>query len=269
MNKQLSLFDIVIEHPTDLSELPKIEPPKNEPTTPKYNVPTVDEIMKEIGKASYRTSRPKLVEDIFECGALAISNLVDKRQFKEREERYLEIIKKYQKPEQQAIAEIFGMIFRLLTSVTADDGVFDDYLGKIFNLCNMANTKSGQVFTPFNISHAMAKMAIGNPNDISKDDGILTIGDPCCGSGAMSLGALDVLKNDFNFNYAHNCYIECSDIDIRCVHMAYLQLSLAGVPAIIKHQNTLTNETWSVWKTPAFIFQYLRFQKFDRYGVNQ
>lgn len=264
MNEQLSLFNVVMEHHTDTAELPKIEPPKSKPTTPIFNVPTVDEIMKAIEKASYRTSRSKLVEDIFECGALAISNLVDKRQFGEREERYLEIIKKYQKPEQQAIAEIFGMIFRLLTSVTNDDGVFDDYLGTIFNRCNMANNKNGQVFTPFHISHAMAKMVIGNPAEISKDDDILTICDPCCGSGVMSLGALDVLKNDFNFNYAHNCYIECSDIDIRCVHMAYLQLSLAGVPAIIKHQNTLTLETWSVWKTPAFIFQYLRFQKFDR-----
>ena len=104
MNKQLSIFDIIIEHPTDTAESPKIEPSKSKPTTPIFNVPTVDEIMKAIEKASYRTSRSKLVEDIFECGALAISNLVDKSQFNEREERYLEIIKKYQKPEQQAIA---------------------------------------------------------------------------------------------------------------------------------------------------------------------
>lgn len=78
----------------------------------------------------------------------------------------------------------------------------------------------------------------------------------------MSLGALNVLKS-YGINYTRNCFIECSDIDLRCVHMAYLQLSLAGVPAIIKHQNTLTLETWSVWKTPAFIFQYLRFHKYE------
>ena len=53
------------------------------------------------------------------------------------------------------------------------------------------------------------------------------------------------------------------DLDIRCVHMTYLQLALAGVPAIVCHQNTLTNELWSVWKTPAFIFQYHRFCKYD------
>jgi len=72
------------------------------------------------------------------------------------------------------------------------------------------------------------------------------------------------LKNNYDFNYARNCFIVAEDIDLRCVHMCYLQLALAGVPAIIKHQNTLTREKWSVWKTPAFILQYLRFRKYER-----
>ena len=109
----------------------------------------------------------------------------------------------------------------------------------------------------------MATATIGEPSDRVQNDEILTIADPCCGSGVMSLAALEVLKEK-NINYARNCFIECTDIDIRSVHMTYLQLSLAGVPAIIKHQNTLTNELWSVWKTPALLFQYLRFQKYIR-----
>ena len=55
-------------------------------------------------------------------------------------------------------------------------------------------------------------------------------------------------------------------IDIRCVHMTYLQLSLAGVPAIVKHTNSLTRETWDIWKTPAFIMQYMRFRQFEHYA---
>lgn len=262
MNEQLSLFDIVIKHPAETAELPKTEPPKKQAQTA-IPLPTVDEILKQIDKAAYRTGRNKLIEDIFECGAIAISNAVDRPQFDEREKRYLEIIGKYTKPEQQAICEIFGQMFILLTSVTNDNGVFDDYLGEIFMRCNMANNKSGQVFTPFHVAHLMATAAIGEPSDRVQNDEILTIADPCCGSGVMSLAALDVLKQK-NINYARNCFIECTDIDIRCVHMTYLQLSLAGVPAVIKHQNTLTNELWSVWKTPALLFQYLRFQKYIR-----
>ena len=96
--------------------------------------------------------------------------------------------------------------------------------------------------------------------------GVLTLCDPCCGGGGMMIAALDVLKNDYGINYTQKCFIECSDIDIRCVHMTYLQLSLAGVPAIVKHQNSLTRELWSVWKTPAFIFQYPRFYQYENYN---
>ena len=63
-------------------------------------------------------------------------------------------------------------------------------------------------------------------------------------------------------NYARNYYLDAADIDLRCVHMTYQQLSLAGAPAIVRHQNSLTRELWSVWYTPAFIMQYPRFCKF-------
>ena len=93
-------------------------------------------------------------------------------------------------------------------------------------------------------------------------DEIITINDPCCGGGGMLIAALEVLKS-LGVNYARNCFMEANDVDIRCVHMTYLQLALAGVPAIVRHQNTLTRECWSVLYTPAYLFQYLRFRKFD------
>ena len=78
----------------------------------------------------------------------------------------------------------------------------------------------------------------------------------------MLMAALVVLHG-LGVNYARNCFIEANDIDIRCVHMTYLQLALAGVPAIVKHQNSLTRECRCVWFTPAYLFQYLRFRKFE------
>ena len=44
-----------------------------------YSIPTVDEIDKLIGANSYRVGKSQLISDIFECGALAISNKVDLR----------------------------------------------------------------------------------------------------------------------------------------------------------------------------------------------
>lgn len=60
-----------------------------------YPIPTVDEIIKMIDRSSYKVNQSQLISDVFECGALAISNKVDFTQYDKREKRYLEIIKKY------------------------------------------------------------------------------------------------------------------------------------------------------------------------------
>lgn len=233
-----------------------------------YTIPTHDSIMKLINSAAYRVDRNKLLSDIFECGAIAISNKFDLHNAEEREKRYLQIIKSYQQRERELIAEIFGNVFALLSSVTYDDGRFNDWLGKLFMDSSAGNSKSGQFFTPYHVSHLMAEIALEKEvvEEKKQSDGILEIYEPCCGSGGMMMASLDVLKNKYDFNYAMNCFIVAEDIDLRCVHMCYLQLSLAGVPGIIKHQNSLSREKWSVWKTPAFILQYLRFRKYEKYN---
>ena len=225
-----------------------------------YAVPTVKDIVKQIDDASVFHDKDRFLSDLFCCGALAISNLADFTQYTEREEQYKQIMKNYSEKERVAMVDIFGKIFGLLSSVVYDDGAFSDYLGEIFMQCNMGNKHAGQFFTPYHVSKMCAKIAIGTPN---KADGkILTLCEPCCGSGGMVLAAMDVLKNDFGINYARDCFVDCSDIDLRCVHMAYLQLSLAGVPAIVKHQDTLTGKLYSVWKTPALVLQYMRFREY-------
>lgn len=266
--QQLSLFDITLEHNTEniITELPK----SSEPVKPEkqnvggdnlcpYTIPTVDEIIKMIDRSAYKVNRSQLISDVFECGALAISNLVDFTKYDEREQRYKDIINGYCPDERKLIVDIFSQIFALSSSVVYDNGKFDDYLGELFMRCNQGSKFAGQFFTPYHISVLMAKMTI---TDV-KHGGIITVCDPCCGGGGLAMAALDVLKNDYNVNYAMDCFIECADIDIRCVHMTYLQLALAGVPAVVKHQNTLTQELYSVWKTPAYMFLYPRFKKYQ------
>ena len=89
-----------------------------------YPIPTVQEIMKMIDNSSYRVNKSKLISDVFECGAIAISNKVDFTKYDEREKRYQDIIKTYQPSEQKLITDIFTKIFCLCSSVVYDDGVF-------------------------------------------------------------------------------------------------------------------------------------------------
>lgn len=272
---QLSLFDIELppqNSPVIVQEQPEIQTeqaiekvnfarvPDEECNRQRVKVPIVQEILKMIERGAYKVNAHNLLSDIFECGAIAISNRFDRRQAKEREERYLQIIKKYEPDMQKLIAEIFGQIYALLTNQI--DAGFNDYLGQLFMQSETSNKHTGQFFTPYSISKMCAKVSIDSStvNEHMEADKILTLSEPACGAGGMIIAAADVLYNEYHFNISRNLLVECSDIDSRCVHMTYLQLGLAGIPAIIYRRDTLTMKTWERWETPSFILQYMRFR---------
>ncbi len=226
------------------------------------NIPTVKDIVKTLNKGTYKTSRYEFLSDVFECGAIAISNKFDKRKAPEREESYLRIIKKYDKDMQNLLLETFTQIYLLLSNQINSHVGFDDYLGKIYMQSETSSKQAGQFFTPYHVSLASAEMTLekGLIEQYIEEDKILTLNEPTCGSGGMVLAAADVLYNRYHFNISRNLLVVCGDIDKRCVHMAYLQLALAEIPTIIYHQNALSLETWDKWETPAYIMQWLRFR---------
>lgn len=229
-------------------------------TTRSTKIPKINDILKLLEKGLYKVNAYEFLSDIFECGAIAISNKFDFRNYEKREERYLQIIKKYDKEMQSLIAQVFSEIFILLTS-QLDIG-FNDYLGELYMLSNTSNSQTGQFFTPYDISKVCAEVTINKVHvkEYMEQDKILTVLEPACGAGGIVIATADVLYNKYNFNISRNLLVQCSDIDSRCIHMTYLQLSLAGIPAIILKQNSLTLETWDQWETPAYIMQYTRFK---------
>lgn len=275
IGKQISLFDMELPPQSEIKEIPKKElknnshkaekinfarVPDNEPKFKYEKIPTINDIIKLLDTGSYKVGKHELLSDVFQCGAIAIANKFDRRQAKKREETYLSIIKKYDKDTQQLITEIFAEISVLLLSQI--DMGFDDYLGKLYMLSETSNSKAGQFFTPYHVSKACAELSINKSivNEYIEKDKILTINEPACGAGGIIIAAMDILYNRYRFNYSRNVFVECSDIDQRCVHMTYLQLSLIGVPAIVYQRDTLTMKTWQKWETPALIIQWLRFR---------
>lgn len=276
MNEQLSLFDIELppqkevaikEDTTNKISFAKIsEKPK--PIFGKKDIPTVDDILKLLDKGAYKTNRYELLSDIFQCGAIAISNEFDIPQAQEREKTYLNIIKKYDKDMQYLIAEIFAKIYLLLTSQI--DYGFADYIGELYMKSETSSKNAGQFFTPYHLSKACAEVAIGKEKveGYIEQDKILTLNEPACGSGGMIIATIDTLYNKYDFNYSRNLFVECSDIDARCVYITYLQLACTGVPAVIYQRDTLTLQTWQRWETPAYIMQWLRFRDIETRGRN-
>ena len=234
-----------------------------------YNVPTVDDILKLMNKFSGQASPSEFLSDIFKCGAISVSNRFDWTKYTEREEEYKRTINKYNKSDRQLIADIFANIYILLSNQLYVG--FDDYLGKIYMLSNTSNSKTGQFFTPYAISKLCADVAMDD-NEVKKhieNDSIITMHEPTVGSGGMVLATADTLYNKYRFNISRNLFVECGDVDVRCVYMAYLQLSLAGIPATIYHRDGLSLETWDVWKTPPYLMQYTRFKKYENIVIKK
>ena len=225
--------------------------------------PTIEDIMKVIEKGAYQYGRLELLSDAFHCGSIIVSNRFDAGRAPERQTTYENIMGKYDPNGKVLLQDLISRIISLLSKQIFSNVGFDDYLGRLFMLSNTNSKWAGQFFTPYSVSKLCSTITIGaaDVDGCIKADDVLTLNEPTCGSGGMILAAADVLYNQYRFNISRNLLAVCADIDARCVHMAYLQLSLAGIPAIIYHQDTLSMKCWDTWITPACIMQWPRFEK--------
>lgn len=197
-------------------------------------------------------------EDWLKVCSISISNAVDWNQANEREEQYLETINKYTPEEQKVLTKTFAELVDALQKEAVTGGPCD-LLGKVFHALELHNKYHGQFFTPFHICEFMGQVALadgGEAGNVASEalhkKGYLSVCEPCVGSGGMVLGFAKAMHNN-KMNYCDQMVAYCCDIDIKCVHMAYLQLSLYGIPAVIIHGNSLTNEEWSRWYTPVYM----------------
>lgn len=174
---------------------------------------------------------------------LEISTLVLSSRFQpseEKEKRYKQIWNKYKQ------AEKFIELFCLLTKIL-EENPFQDFLGEFYMKCGNYNKNTGQFFTPFHLSIAMAKLNI----DFSQIDkkGYITVSEPTCGSGANIIAAAKVLKEE-NYNPQTSMFFVAQDLDFNCCNMCYLQTALTGLSGQVIWGNTLTLESKELYNTP-------------------
>lgn len=212
----------------------------------------IKEMVKMMHKLSARHNTWQVFMDFVEIAAIAISNSVDKHHFKEREDRYLTMIKPYNKEELELMAELMALLTEALEYCVKNDH-FEDILGQLFHELELHNKYKGQFFTPSSVCDMMGKMVM-IPEKIQKDiqeKGYIAIHEPACGGGAMIFGAVNGIR-EIGLNHSKELFVHAIDVDLKCVHMAYVQLSLYGIPAIVIHGNTLSMEEWSRWYTPVY-----------------
>lgn len=209
-----------------------------------------------IHSTAYRHDTWTVYCDFLLMSATAICNSIDKTQFEQREPQYLQTVSKYKKDE----LDVFPQMLCALTLALQDcveEKQPRDILGEVFHELNLNAQWKGQFFSPYNICNMMGSILADDAKKTIHKHGFFKLNEPTCGGGAMIFGLMTGLAKK-NINYTKHMLVEAADIDLKCVHMAYLQLSLYGVPAVVYHRNSLTMETWSAWYTPIYILDCWR-----------
>ena len=218
-------------------------------------------IIDDIKSIATRHTAWSVFEDWVKMSAICFSNIVDLKQRELREAEYMETIRKYTPEEQKLFGEMLGKLTLALEKEIATDGI-KDLLGQIFHSLELHNKYKGQYFTPPDICNLMGSITLNSKQHQEElsQKGYITLMDECVGSGGLVLGFAKAMR-DNKLNCQKQLVVYCRDIDIKCVHMTYLQLSLYGIPAVVIHGDTLKNEEWSRWYTPMYILHGWRFRE--------
>lgn len=209
------------------------------------------ELFNFINKLTYSRDVWEVFSDFLEVSAISINNRVDIVNKQEREVQYLKTIGKYSREHQNLFPELFALLV-LTLEYELEVGGPTDILGFLFYELELHNKYKGQFFTPQYVCDMMGKMSFNKNDKIALEKGFITVSEPCCGSGAMILGFAKAVK-ECGYNYCKELVVTATDIDLKCVYMCYIQLALYGIPAVVIHGNSITNENWSCWYTPIYV----------------
>jgi hypothetical protein len=144
-----------------------------------------------------------------------------------KEDRYLEIVRNYEKPDAYLMSEAFGALV-----MEMDNGGkgLKDCFGD-FYMEYISHGHNGQFFTPEPVCDLMAR--ISNPSGVGE-----RVADCCCGSGRMLLAAAKISRDSLFFG---------ADIDRMCAMMCLINLCLNGLLGEVCWMDTLMNRFYAGW----------------------
>lgn len=165
------------------------------------------------------------------------------------EERYMQIVRACKHPR----TTMYDMARMLSFTTMALEERASDFLGPVF-MEVAASAQMGQFFTPSPLSEMCARMVLDDPYAMLAaayaEEGrtFITLSEPACGVGSMVLEAHKVLR-EHHIDTATETHWVVTDVDWKAVCGAYIQLSLAGVSAVVVHGDTLKLQEWGRLRT--------------------
>lgn len=197
------------------------------------------EIFDELSQKYARFSVWEAFIVMFAC---SLANRVSHPYFNDREELYKKYKDKFSQQEVNKISHLAA-----ITILALSEKSNQDFLGELYMELGLGNKKSGQFFTPYNVCQLMAEITMSEGDVLKseiKEKGYITINDPCCGGGALLIAgantAKERLKNS-KYDVNKSVVLFAQDIDFLCALMCYVQLSVLGMPAVVKVGDSLSS----------------------------
>lgn len=182
------------------------------------NQKTFSQIIEQVAR---RNSIATVFSDFLEMAVCALS-------MGAKEDRYLEIVRRYEKPDAYRMAEAFGAMVNEMDN--CGEGLHD-MLGDFF-MEHISHGHNGQFFTPEPICEMMARMTIAEIVPGQK------IQDCAVGSGRTLLAAAKINRQARFFG---------ADVDRNCCLMCLINLCLNGLCGEVAWLDSLSNSFYGAW----------------------
>ncbi|AUZ86182.1 N-6 DNA methylase [Methylophaga nitratireducenticrescens] len=186
-------------------------------------------------------NRYEVFRDFVTMAAVTLHNAVSHNE--ELEKLYLDTVGRYD-PEvvRNDFPALLGIVIEALETP-------HDFLGAVYMDMEIGNKYTGQFFTPYDVSKLMAKMTQPDYGKILSQKSFITLSEPASGSGGMVIAFAEEMRSA-GYNYQSQLWVQCIDIDPTVAMMAYIQLSLLGIPGEVVVGDTLKMDFQRVMRTP-------------------
>ena len=211
------------------------------------NMITSDNARREFIRVFGQTARYLRRWDVF-CDfiTLAASELdIATVRTDENIERSRKICARYEAADLENLHTLFCML------VCALQGKYQDFLGAVFMELDLGSDDMGQFFTPYHVQSLMARLMFPKAAETINKEGWVTLSEPCCGAAGMVVAYAESML-EAGFNPSEQLFAHCIDLDPVAADMAFIQLSLLGIPAEVVTGNTLTLQFSRVRYTPVY-----------------
>src|ERR1051326_3054199 len=150
-----------------------------------------------------------------------------------REAEYLEEAKRWEKKDLDCFAEALGALVLEMEKCPFEDVIGGCYME--FALSQKGQQWHGEFHTPKPICDLMARMTIGDLASFPPE-GPITVCEPACGAGAMSLSFREVCSPEIR----RRLRVTAIDVSRTACDMAFINTTLCGIPTRIIHGNSLS-----------------------------